>query len=332
VNTELVYHCGLGSPATYIYRHALIQDTAYQSLLKNKRQQYHQQIAQVLEARFAETVVTQPELVAHHYSDASLISQVIPYWQQAGQRAAQRSANAEAASHFTTALEPRQTLPDRPECNQHELSLDVTLRVSIMATKGSAAPEVGNIYRRARELCEQVGDTPETFTTLYGMWAFSLVGAGHELGKQLLRFAQSQQDPGLVVVAHQALGNVLFLLGETASARTHLEHGAGLYDSPQPGQVRIGIHTGPVVVGQMGDGSRHEQLALGETPNIAARVQGKAAPDTVVMSWATYRLVDGLFECKILGPRTSKGSRLHSRCIKSEARVRSRVGLRCLFG
>ena len=157
VNTELVYHRGLGSPATYIYRHALIQDTAYQSLFKSKRQQYHQQIAQVLEARFAETVVTQPELVAHHYTDASLISQVIPYWQQAGQRAAQRSANAEAVSHFTTALEPLQTLPDRPECNQHELSLDVTLGVSIMAAKGFAAPEVGNIYRRARELCEQVG-------------------------------------------------------------------------------------------------------------------------------------------------------------------------------
>ena len=98
VEAELVYQRGLPPQAHYLFKHALIQDTAYQSLLKSTRQQYHQQIAQVLEERFPETVETQPELVAHHYTEAGLIAQAIPYWQQAGQRASQRSANVEAIS------------------------------------------------------------------------------------------------------------------------------------------------------------------------------------------------------------------------------------------
>ena len=96
VEAELVYQRGLPPQATYLFKHALIQDAAYQSLLKNKRQQYHQQIAQVLAARFPETVETQPELLAYHYTEAGLKEHAIPYWQQAGQRALQRSANTEA--------------------------------------------------------------------------------------------------------------------------------------------------------------------------------------------------------------------------------------------
>ena len=98
VEAELLYQRGLPPQATYLFKHALIQDTAYQSLLKSKRQQYHQQIAQVLEEQFPETEETQPELLAHHYTEAGLIAQAIPYWQQAGQRAIQRSANVEAIS------------------------------------------------------------------------------------------------------------------------------------------------------------------------------------------------------------------------------------------
>ncbi len=98
VEAELVYQRGLPPQARYLFKHALIQDTAYQSLLKSNRQQYHQQIAQVLEEQFPETVETQPELLAHHYTEAGLIAQAIPYWQQAGQRASQRSANVEAIS------------------------------------------------------------------------------------------------------------------------------------------------------------------------------------------------------------------------------------------
>ncbi len=109
--------------------------------------------------------------------------------------------------------------------------------VPLIATKGYAAPEVGTVYLRARELCEEVGDTPELFPVLWGLWAFYLVRAehkrAHELAEQLLRLAQSRQDPALLVEAHYVMGVVLFLLGELAPARTHLEQGIALYDSQQ---------------------------------------------------------------------------------------------------
>ena len=126
---------GAGLPARtataghYLFKHALIQDTAYQSLLKSTRQQFHQQIAQVLEERFPETTETQPELVAHHYTEAGLIAQAIPYWQQAGERASQRSAYVEAVAHLTKGLEVLKTLPDTPERAQQELTLQATLGV-----------------------------------------------------------------------------------------------------------------------------------------------------------------------------------------------------------
>ncbi|HEV8715146.1 MAG TPA: adenylate/guanylate cyclase domain-containing protein, partial [Candidatus Binatia bacterium] len=237
VETELLYQRGLPPQATYLFKHALIQDTAYQSLLKSKRQQYHQQIAQVLEERFPEARETQPELLAHHYTEAGRISQAIPYWQQAGQRAIQRSANVEAISHLTKGVELLRALPDTPERSQYELMLQITLGVPLMITQGYAALEVEKAYTRARELCQQLGETPQLFPVLRGLWTFYLVRAelqtAHELGKQLLRLAQSVQDPALLLEAHLALGNTLFFLGELAPAREHLEQGITLYDPQQ---------------------------------------------------------------------------------------------------
>src|SRR5215813_12901419 len=127
VEAELVYQRGLPPQAHYLFKHALIQDTAYQSLLKSKRQQLHQQIAQMLEDQFPDTVATQPELVAHHYTEAGFVEQAIPCWQKAGERASQRSAYVEAISHLTKGLELLKTLPDTPERVQHELTLQLAL-------------------------------------------------------------------------------------------------------------------------------------------------------------------------------------------------------------
>ena len=227
VDAELIYQRGLPPQATYLFKHALIQDTAYQSLLKSKRQQLHQQIAQVLTERFPETVETQPELLAHHYTEAGLNAQAIPYWQQAGQRASKRSANVEAISHLTTGLELLQTLTDTPERAQQELTLQATLGPLLIATRGYAAEETGAAYTRARELCRQVGETPLLFRVLFGLWAFYIVRAEHKtaysLGEQLLSLAESQQDTTLLVEAHWALGASSFALGEVTSARAHLE-------------------------------------------------------------------------------------------------------------
>src|SRR5262249_40637360 len=177
VEAEIVFQRGVLPQATYTFKHALIQDAAYQSLLRSTRQQYHQHIAQVLEGQFTETVETQPELVAHHYTEASLVAQAIPYWHRAGQRAHARSAHVEAIEHLTQGLEVLQRLPDTPERAQHELDLQIALGQALLATKGQAAPEVGHTYNRARELCQQVGEAPQLFRVLYGLYHFHLVRA-----------------------------------------------------------------------------------------------------------------------------------------------------------
>jgi predicted ATPase len=120
----------------------------------------------VLATRFPETAEAQPELLAHHYTEAGLNVQAIGYWQRAAERATQRSANAEAIHHLTKGLEVLGRLPDTPARTQQELQLQVALGTPLMASKGYSAPEVGHAYARARELCQQLGDTPQLFPVL----------------------------------------------------------------------------------------------------------------------------------------------------------------------
>jgi predicted ATPase len=234
VEAELVYQRGVGPQATYLFKHALIQDAAYQSLLRSTRQQYHQRIAQVLEAQFPETVTTQPELLAHHYTEAGLTEQAIPYWQRAGQRALERSATPEAIQHLTTSLALLAMLPETLARAQQELDLRLALGSALIATKGYAAPEVEQTYARARALCAQVGDTPQLFPALQGLCQF-YYGRGafptaRELGEQLYRLAQREAAPTHLLEAHDALGSTLFYLGDYPTAWTHLEQGIARTD------------------------------------------------------------------------------------------------------
>jgi class 3 adenylate cyclase/predicted ATPase len=250
VEAELLYQRGILPQAIYLFKHALVQDAAYQSLLRSTRQQYHQRIAQVLEAQFPETVTTQPELLAHHYTEAGLIAQAIPYWQQAGQRALERSAHLEAVAHLTQGLEVLATLPDTPERAQQELDLQTTLGPVLMVTKGMGAPEVLQAYARARELCQQVGETPQLFQVLQGLWFFYLMRmelqTARELGEHLLTLAQQVGDPALLLEAHYALGNTLNYLGEFTAAQAHFAQGITLYDPQQHRAhvVRYGLDLG----------------------------------------------------------------------------------------
>src|SRR5262249_41379346 len=161
----------------------------------------------------------------------NLVAQAIPYWQRAGQRATQRSANVEAIAHLSKGLQLLNIQPDTPERAQQELALQIALGGPLMATKGYAAPEVGAVYTRARELCQQVRETPQLFPVLLGLWVFYFGRAEHktarELGEQCLTLAQRQQDSALLaeVEAHYALGVSLFFLGELGPAREHLEQG-----------------------------------------------------------------------------------------------------------
>src|SRR4029453_16237669 len=161
VEAELVYQSGLPPQARYLFKHALVQETAYQSLLKSRRQQLHQRVAHVLEEQFPETVESQPELVAHHYTEAGLTAHAIPYYQRGGERARQRSAHTEAIRHLTKGLELLAALPDTPERARQELPLQIALGVPLMITKGYATPELERAYTRARALCHEVGELPQ---------------------------------------------------------------------------------------------------------------------------------------------------------------------------
>jgi class 3 adenylate cyclase/predicted ATPase/energy-coupling factor transporter ATP-binding protein EcfA2 len=237
VEAEIVYQRGVPPQATYVFKHALIRDAAYESLLKSTRQQYHQHIAQVLEAQFPETAETQPELVAHYYTEAGITEKAVYYWHHAGQRASERSAHVEAIAHLRQGLALLQTLLETPERLQHEADLLITLGASLRATQGSAAPEVGQTYTRARQLCQHLEDPQRLIPVLRGFWNHYLVRAdlrtAHALGAQLFDLAQQSQDAAMRVAAHRALGATLFYLGETALAYTHLVQGMALYDPKQ---------------------------------------------------------------------------------------------------
>jgi predicted ATPase len=161
----------------------------------------------------------------------------MPYWQRAGQRALQRSANLEAIEHLTRGLNLLKTLPDTSERAQQELDLQTTIGPALMVVKGYAAPEVLRAYTRARALCQQVGETPQLFQVLRGVWHCYLLRMelqrARELGEQLLTLAQQVGDPALRLEAHRALGNTLNYLGEFAAAQAHFAQGIALYDPQQ---------------------------------------------------------------------------------------------------
>ena len=234
VEAEILYQRGIGEQSRYFFKHALIQDTAYQSLLKSTRQQYHRQIARVLEERFPDTKEIQPELLAHHYTEAGLTVQAIPYWQRAGQRAVERSANTEAIAHLTLGIALLKTLPDTLDRVQQELTLQIALGSPLMAVKGYAAPELEATYARAHTLCQQVGETSQLFAPLRGLCLFYLIRGklqtARKLGEQLLDLAHRLQDFELLVEAHYALGDALQCLGEFIPAHEIFEQGIGFYD------------------------------------------------------------------------------------------------------
>jgi predicted ATPase len=237
VEAEIVYQRGLPPQATYVFKHALIQDAAYESLLKSTRQQYHKRIAQVLEEQFTETAEAEPELLAHHCTEAGLIEQAVAYWYKAGQRAIERSAHVEAIGHLRQGLALLETLPETPQRLQRAVDILIALGASLIATKGYAASEVAQTYIRAQQLCQHLADPSQLFPVLRGLWNYYQVRAevqtAHELSTQLLALAQQAQDSAMLVAAHRALGTTLCCLGAVASAYRHFAQGIALYDPQQ---------------------------------------------------------------------------------------------------
>jgi predicted ATPase/class 3 adenylate cyclase len=233
-DAELVYQPGAPPGARYFFKHALVRDAAYQSLLKSKRKQLHTQIAQVLEARFPEIVDTHPELLAHHYTQAEHSQSAIHYWREAGLRASARAAHAEAIQHFSAALNLLPQLPEEAERDRIELTVQVQLGLSWAARKGYAASEVEHTYNRARDLCARLGESADLFPVVRGLCTFYIVRdeqkTARELAEQCLRLAQATRNETYLIEGYTALGYVACYQGELETATAALQEGVTLYN------------------------------------------------------------------------------------------------------
>jgi tetratricopeptide (TPR) repeat protein len=221
-------------PVEYSFKHALVQDAAYQSLLRTRRREYHHRVADVLRHRFPELVEPRPDLLAHHYSAAAQTRLAVEYWEKAGHQSLQVVAHLEAISHFRAALD--QLASDASlQRSSKEMDLLVALGVAYIQTKGFASPEVEQTYGRAVELCDEGGETP--LRVLYGLWAVNLVRSQFEPTSRLVRHFErlgSSEDVATRLVCHACLGNWHFYRGNYRVAHGHLERATALCDWESP--------------------------------------------------------------------------------------------------
>ena len=241
VEAELLYQRGVLPQATFLFKHALIQEAAYQSLLRSTRQQYHQRIARVLESCFPELAETQPEQVAYHYTEAGLGEEAIPYWQSAGQRALDAFANEEAIAHLGRGLELVAALPETAERDRRELSLQIPLSMALGLARGHTVPEVGRTLHRAEELCRRFDDTAPLVPVLFTLGMHTCLFRGeyrkmHELGERLLKLGRDEEDAVVRMMGHALLAASSYWLGEFAAAREHAEAGLALFDRGRYGR------------------------------------------------------------------------------------------------
>ena len=231
---EFIYEQPAFPEVEYSFKHALTQEVSYGSLLIERRRALHERTGRAIEALYKDQLEAHCSELAHHFSRSGNQPKAVEYLLSAGRQAVQRSADAEAVAHLTTALALLQTLPDTPERARQELDLQLTLGPAWMATKGFAAPQVEATYDRALALCRQLGDTSQVFPALLGLRTFFIVRGklrtARELSEQLLAMAREAQDPALLVQAHRALGTSLLCLGELEPARAQLEQALSLYD------------------------------------------------------------------------------------------------------
>jgi predicted ATPase/class 3 adenylate cyclase len=225
------------SDSEYVFKHALTQEVAYNSLLIERRKLLHERAGQALESIFAERLDDHVSELAHHYSNSENLNKAVEYLERAGQQAMQRSSYADAIDSLTAALGLLEKLPASPERMERELVLQLALGPPLFAVKGWAAPEVERAYKRARQLCEGLGDSPQLFPALFGPWGMHFLRAdlrtASALAAELLHRAKSTDHLALSVFAHLSRGYTSFHLGELLVAREDFETALSLYDGEQ---------------------------------------------------------------------------------------------------
>jgi class 3 adenylate cyclase/predicted ATPase len=254
-SAELLYQRGLPPRSVYHFKHALLQEMAYQSLLKKTRREYHARIAKALEERFPERIEAEPEVVAHHYEEAGLSEKAIDAYQRAGERATERSAHAEATSHLEKAIDLLLSLPESRERDTQELELRILLTAPLISAKGLGHAEVERAYERARELSQAIGGAPHLSLALYGLSTFyqtrGRIALARETDDLLLSLAERAGDPALLLWAHLAWGITLYFQGVPADSLRHCEASIAYFDR-----------------------DRHRRLAsaYGQDPDVLSRV------------------------------------------------------------
>jgi class 3 adenylate cyclase/predicted ATPase len=239
--TGLVLGQGVPPQATYQFKHALVREAAYGTLLRDARRRLHARVAQAFNQRLPNIAETQPELLAHHYTEAGNIAAAAMLWGKAGRRSHARSALAEAEVQLARALAQIETLPGTPALRRDQISLQVELATVLMHTKGYGAEETKLAADKARTLIEQaeaIGETPDDslllLSAIYGFWVGNIASfhgdAASELATQFLALARKQGGNGPLMLAHRMVGMTLMSLGKPADGRAHLDQAITLYD------------------------------------------------------------------------------------------------------
>lgn len=234
VEAELLYLRGRPPRAKYLFKHALIQDAAYESLLRSRRQQIHACIAASLRTRFPKRVENEPEVLAYHYSQARLFKEAAPYWLMAGQRAVVHSANVEAIAHLTQGLDVLHQLPDEQGASSLKLDMQISLGSAQIAIRGYSAVETEEAWVRGRELLDHVGEDARQFAVLHGLclvyWNRAQLKRMLEVSEDMLKRANRQNDNLPKLAAHRIMAAGLNPMGQFEAARQHIEQAVALYD------------------------------------------------------------------------------------------------------
>jgi len=257
----LLFRRGMPPHATYLFKHALVQDAAYGTLLREPRRTLHARIAETIESEFAESAESRPELLARHWTEAGVIEKAADLWGKAGQRSAQRSALVEAIQQITLALDQIATLPATPALRREQIKLQVALISPLLPVKGYAAQETKAAVERARLLIEQaeaLGEPPEDplllFSVLYGFWVANYVAFNgdvmRELATEFLTLAGKQRATAPLMIGHRLMGLSLLVTGDIAESRAHLDRARTLYDPAEhrPLATRFGQDVGVAIL------------------------------------------------------------------------------------
>ena len=240
------------SRQTYLFKHALIQDAAYESLLKSSRVTNHRHIAEVIELQFSDIAAQQPELLARHYDAGKCAAKAVQFWLAAGQQSLQRNAYVEAIAHLRNGQRLVDDLGDNHQRSRNALDLEISLIPALVAADGYGAPEVEASSKRAMELCDMVGDVPRKFPALFGLWTFHCVRANHatslELAFQFLTLAEAAKNEALVLEGNLIVGIALFFQGRLSEAVVSLDKCVADYDRQRHGDHAFQFGQDPAVV------------------------------------------------------------------------------------